>query len=52
MAKMKTAKRLFGLKGFRGIRHCSKCREGRLIELKARSVIFCGFCGYEYALKR
>jgi len=30
-----------------GIAHCNKCKDGRLIELKPRGLLFCGFCGYE-----
>ena len=51
MKNRETDRKKYGLKGFRGIRHCSKCREGRLIDLRARSVVFCGFCGYEFGLK-
>lgn len=33
------------------IKHCKKCKDGRLIQLKPRGLLFCGFCGYEPKLK-
>jgi len=32
------------------IDHCRKCKEGRLVQLKARSLMFCGFCGHEFKM--
>gem|GEM_PF-3059736 len=39
-----------GIRGARGIKHCGKCKEGRLIELKPRGLVFCGFCGSEFRI--
>jgi len=33
------------------IKHCKKCKDGRLIALKPRGLMFCGFCGAEYGSK-
>jgi hypothetical protein len=33
------------------IKHCKKCKDGRLVALKPRGLMFCGFCGAEYSSK-
>ena len=33
------------------IQHCKKCKDGRLIALKPRGLMFCGFCGAEVNVK-
>ncbi len=30
------------------IKHCKKCKEGRLVELRTKELLFCGFCGSEF----
>jgi hypothetical protein len=42
----------FGVwKKMKNIRHCKKCKDGRLINLRSRELMFCGFCGSEFRKK-